>query len=388
MTSTHVVRKAVVHDTAFDHQFHDFLDDTYDEDDTDDEVPETKSQNFEFSDGYGVMRMIRVVIVVQIISIALENPSLEMSSMVRIAVRGVLFYAIRFYSRPFIDLLYLIQYFLEAIINLVITQHVPADPGSIDISFRRRLNTNPYDALPVRLYSSAPTPSYVLFACRHLDNPDDTPGDGRLLTINIIDDRSWHTLKHYSHYILGIEFLAMAVLFTIYFWQISDYSNRSEVKVWLHKYISDGWWRRGGLNVAASMAKGLLALALVLLVVNAFATQLSADTLPESRVVGGFFAVAVAVVLVIWLVGYTFIRFTEAAFVRYVGSTRRSPGLPPLLTCPDCRPATMQICLSERVLHQRDHPEEGREGQVGPGPAADVQPVPAGAVQPRPGRHT
>jgi uncharacterized membrane protein (DUF485 family) len=137
-----------------------------------------------------------------------------------------------------------------------------------------------------------------------------------MLTVNIIDDRTWHALKHYAHYVLGIEFLVMAVLFTIYFWQISDYSNRSEVKAWLHKYISDGWWRRGGLNVAASMAKGLIGMALVLLVINAFATQLAAETLPESRVAGGVLAVAIVVVLIIWLIGYIFIRFTEAAFVR------------------------------------------------------------------------
>lgn len=147
-------------------------------------------------------------------------------------------------------------------------------------------------------------------------NSDPTPGDGLIAQVNIIDDRSWHALKHFTHYVLGIVFLFMAVAFTLYFWQISDYSNRSEIKVWLHRYISDGWWRRGGLNVAISMGKGLLVMAVVLLVVNAFATQIAQETVPESRVVGGFLAVGVCVVLVIWFVGYVFIRFTEAAFVR------------------------------------------------------------------------
>jgi hypothetical protein len=141
--STHVVRKAVVSDSAFDHELHDFMDDTYDDYESEDEVPETKNQNFEFSDGYGVMRVMRLVIVVQIISIALENPSAEMAVLFRITVRGVLFYAIRFYSRPFIDLLYLLQYFLEAIINFFLSQHVPADPTNIEVTNRRKLNTNP-----------------------------------------------------------------------------------------------------------------------------------------------------------------------------------------------------------------------------------------------------
>lgn len=140
--STHVVRKAVVSDSAFDHQIHDFMDDTYSEDETDDEVPVTKNQNFEFSDGYGIMRIIRLILVVQIISIALDNPSLQMAVLFRITVRGVLFYAIRFYSRPFIDIIYLLQYFLLEIKNFFLRQKVPANIEQWEITYRR-LTTNP-----------------------------------------------------------------------------------------------------------------------------------------------------------------------------------------------------------------------------------------------------
>ena len=144
-TSVHMVRKQVVADTAFNHQIHDFMDDDHSSDDSDDELPETKNQNFEFSNGYGVMRMIRLMLVIQIISIALENPSLKMGVLFRISCRGVLFYAIRFYSRPFIDLLYLIQFFLNEIIKLVTAAHVPSAPNSSNtqITTRRILNTNP-----------------------------------------------------------------------------------------------------------------------------------------------------------------------------------------------------------------------------------------------------
>lgn len=140
--STHVVRKAVVSDSAFDHQIHDLMDDTYSEGESDDEIPETKNQNFEFSDGYGIMRVIRLILVIQIISIALENPSVQMAVLFRITVRGILFYSVRFYSRPFIDFLYVIQYFLEAIINFFLAQSVPSDPNKIEIT-NRRLTTNP-----------------------------------------------------------------------------------------------------------------------------------------------------------------------------------------------------------------------------------------------------
>lgn len=143
MTSTHVVRKAVVSDSAFDHQIHDFMDDDHSSDDSDDEAPETKNQNFEFSDGYGIMRMIRLVIVIQIISIAMEDPTQQMSVLFRIAVRGPLFYSIRFYSRPFLDLLYLIQYFYQVIVD-AITAYSSTDHSGTNIEVSsRRLNTNP-----------------------------------------------------------------------------------------------------------------------------------------------------------------------------------------------------------------------------------------------------
>lgn len=141
MASTHVIRKAVVSDSAFDHQIHDFMDDDHSSDDSDNEKPETKNQNFEFSNGYGVMRTMRMIIVVQVIGIALENPSLEMSVVFRIACRGVLFYAIRFYSRPFIDLLYVVQYFYDAIVRAISNLHTPKNL-TFEIAMRR-LNTNP-----------------------------------------------------------------------------------------------------------------------------------------------------------------------------------------------------------------------------------------------------
>ncbi len=136
----------------------------------------------------------------------------------------------------------------------------------------------------------------------------------------MLDERQWHTIKYFSHYLLGILFLFMSVMFLLTFWQISDYSNRAEIKAWLHKYISDGWWRRGGLNVATSMARGLLLLGLIMIVMNALATAAGVETIPESRILGAFFAVAASVIAVIWFLGYIGIRFTEASFVRCVES--------------------------------------------------------------------
>jgi hypothetical protein len=122
----------------------------------------------------------------------------------------------------------------------------------------------------------------------------------------------------YSHYSLGVLFAVMAVLFTIRFWEISDYSNRTEVKKWLAKYITDGWWRKGGAGVALSMLKGLAVMGGCLWLMFAISTQFTANSVPEGRIIGGTLAVGASVVAVIWVLGYIGIRLTEAAFVRYV----------------------------------------------------------------------
>ncbi len=146
MASAHVVRKAGIADTAFNHKIYNVLDDDHSSDDSDDESPETKNQNFEFSDSYGVMRFIKLVLFIQVIGIMLDNPSTQYSVVFRIVCRGIIYYSMQFYSRPFIDLIYIIQYFLESIIAFVQKQQIPATPssGNIEVDYRRRLNVNPY----------------------------------------------------------------------------------------------------------------------------------------------------------------------------------------------------------------------------------------------------
>jgi hypothetical protein len=125
-------------------------------------------------------------------------------------------------------------------------------------------------------------------------------------------------MKHFSHYFLGVFFVVMSVLFTIRFWEISDYSNRIEITKWLHRYIADGWWRRGGLGIAISTAKGCVALGCCILVINAVSRNFSSQSITTGMVVGSIFFIGVTIVVVIWALGYMGIKFTEAAFVRYV----------------------------------------------------------------------
>lgn len=76
-------------------------------------ISERKDRTFEFSDSKTVMRIIRLVLVIQVIAFVTDNPSIQIPILFRIISFGPLFYAIRFYSRPFIDFVYVFQYLME-----------------------------------------------------------------------------------------------------------------------------------------------------------------------------------------------------------------------------------------------------------------------------------
>lgn len=125
-------------------------------------------------------------------------------------------------------------------------------------------------------------------------------------------------MKFYAQYILVIFFVVLAVLLLLRFWEIHDYSNREEVKVWLNQYIADGWWRKGGLNVFVSIARASVGLLLTLLTFYAIANGFGPGTFPDSLYMSSLAFVGIIIIAVIWLFGYAFIRITEASFVRYV----------------------------------------------------------------------
>jgi hypothetical protein len=140
-------RKAGFVDTAFDHQLHnaeeDEDEDLFEDDQHSSPVP---NETLEFSNSYNVMRLIRLIIVLQTIAIIIDNPSFEMSIFFRVVCRGFLMYSIQFYSRPFIDLVYIIQLFYGSIIYLALL--AMSAGGSQEVPKRvevgnRRLSTNP-----------------------------------------------------------------------------------------------------------------------------------------------------------------------------------------------------------------------------------------------------
>ena len=182
------------------------------EDDEDSDVEEVmhRDAKFEFSDSYKIMRLIKMLLLLQVLGILIDNPSIKISILFDIICRGPLFYSIRFYSRPFIDLLYLVWFFLAAIVTFF-EDEVPASPDSenTEVSSRRFLIAN------VTVVAEEDPPIFI----------------------NFLDPESWHGVKIFSHYFLGMFFAVMAVLFTVRFWEISDFTNRGEVRNWLNRYV-------------------------------------------------------------------------------------------------------------------------------------------------------
>ena len=72
---------------------------------------------FEFSDNVAVMRFIRAFLYLQIVGVIIDNTYVELPVLFRTFCRDLLFYVIRFYSRPFIDAIYIFDYHRSQIIR-------------------------------------------------------------------------------------------------------------------------------------------------------------------------------------------------------------------------------------------------------------------------------
>ena len=70
---------------------------------------QTGDHTFEFTNNVAVMRFIRMFLSLQIVAVMIDNTYVELPVLFRIFSRDVLFYVIRFYSRPFIDVIYFME---------------------------------------------------------------------------------------------------------------------------------------------------------------------------------------------------------------------------------------------------------------------------------------
>jgi hypothetical protein len=73
------------------------------------EINEGKARNFEFTNNKSLMRVFRAIIFLQMIALICDNPAVKFPPLFDVLCRTPLFYLIRFYSFPFVDVVYIIQ---------------------------------------------------------------------------------------------------------------------------------------------------------------------------------------------------------------------------------------------------------------------------------------
>ena len=218
------------------------------DDSDDDEEEELADHTFEFTTNLNVFRFIRMIITLQVIAIMVDKEDMEIPVLFRLFSRGPLFYSLRFYSRPFLDLIYAIQYDQHLVPNLGIESSVAQAKQSSGIG-RRMLSY-------VSSYGPKVEPTPVFKA-----------------DIVFLPDRNWHTIQYYAQFFLGLFAVIMSFLFTFKYWEMKNYTDRFEMEAWLKRYATRKWWRVGGFNIMFAVGRGTLAAALCVLFLYALSKQ-------------------------------------------------------------------------------------------------------------------
>jgi hypothetical protein len=273
----------------------------------------SKPQNFEFIDSLSLMRLIRLFLFLQVISILVDHNLIFIPPFFQVTCHGLFYYLIHFYSRPFLDLIYIIQFYIKSIKD-----------GIDQVNSRSNQESG-------HVRTSATTESHHTFrrltglVVSHICfNFVQMPfflfrDDGFGVAIDFLDERYWHAAKAYSHFFLGLFFVYIAIIFTVYTWEILDFSNRLEIRAWLREYVADGWWRRGGLTQAKYLAYVLITITLLLFIAYVLGHGvISEDTIPTKTIVGSLIAVLICVFGVLIVIGFFSIRTVEKVFTRYV----------------------------------------------------------------------
>jgi len=331
-------------------------------DDSDEEEDEEPADHtFEFTTNLNVFRFLRMIVTLQVLGVMIDNDDIPVPVFFRIVCRGPLFYAIRFYSRPFMDLIYAIQ---------VNQNNVPgASAGLAQGSALLRSGGSGGGASSHRRlsywssYREAVEPTPVFYP-----------------NIAFLTDRNWHTIQYYGHFFMGLFAVFMAGLFTFSFWELSDYTNRFEMERWLKRYATPKWWRVGGFNVMFAMMRGTLIMSLLVFFLYALCKQFVPKAVPETEMVGGAVALSLMLSFIVTLLALFLLWFANSAFQRCAYPRQCRLSCVPLTHRHPPPPNPLQLRVAERGVHVDHHPEEVHQGQGGDGARPAVVPVPARGV--------
>ena len=85
-------------------------------------------KSFEFTNGFFMMRLIRTIVYLQVIAIAIANPSIQLPPTFTMVFDQFFLYLQKWYSRPFLDIVILVQYWsstLQEYFDLLAQSRVP-----------------------------------------------------------------------------------------------------------------------------------------------------------------------------------------------------------------------------------------------------------------------
>lgn len=291
--------------------------------DNDGYKPQQSDRNsFEFTDNLALMRLSRMLINLQFLSLMIDNPSVQLPLLFRIVNRGPLYYVGRFYSRIIIDFVYGFQ-LLVGFLNAQLGS-LPARPSKISVEQPQAPDVPSAPNAPDTsgITSGGVTHYYARQLHRLLSASDYVvmpPKAAKMgAEVDFLSERNWHSIKQFSHFVLSALFVIMVVFFTLGMWEIKDYSDRKEIREWMREYVADGWWRRGLFNTVLRLGQGCFAMLAFSFGLFAVARGLNVNSLPEDATVGCALAIVTSVLATAWVVGYMALRATEVTFVRYV----------------------------------------------------------------------
>lgn len=187
----------------------------------------------------------------QIIALAIDSNSIPLPILFEIICAGPLFYSLRFYSRPLIDVLYVVEYYYKKYLPFM---HILLSGNyQIESLTAPSVDTSSYEDQASGSAKNVPGQRY-LGNSNYADVPADNPPLG--IDYAFMDEKNWHAIKYFSHFFLGIFFTIFSILFLLKFWDIQDYSNKEDIVNILHRYVANGWWRRGNLSIGIAIVKG------------------------------------------------------------------------------------------------------------------------------------
>lgn len=334
--------------------------------DDDDDSPEVKSRNFEFTSNVAMMNILRFLLYYQSVGVILDNPSGVYPPLFNTVLRPIFHYTIVFYYKIFLDILYGIIYcFMFVVRTTIFYITMFSDYKNIEITYSmptgiRALNEVSTDTAsglpPSTMYYNEHTTSdewsvnmyedvivggrgdyehqynHNMYGenmhDRHLSSPLDSMQQLTIAAkqfieanLSIIESylslENWYRINVLSSYFFALPIFVMTFLFMLQFWEIRDYTNRHFVRNWISNYIADGWIYKGGLNIVKCTLYGCMGGISIFVLIYIFSKQ-GNFVAPSLFEITTLLCLVFVIVGVIAMIAYNFIKNAETSFVRYV----------------------------------------------------------------------